>query len=186
MQADVDPEALLFAREVARQHRQLRRLMQDVLAAEDDRCEEAWHRLRCYLAAHEAAERLAMHSMFRARDRDDPSVVDRLAEEDDIARAIGALDGAPAVDGWFRAPLVAVCELLTAHAEREERDELPGFLHRITDDDATELLEVLLLVERTRDALQGPGASFSELLERADDELDRLLVESRTPGNRPG
>ena len=170
---------------VVRQHRRLGRLVQDVLTCPEGRCEETWQQLRSYLAAHEAAEQLAVHPLFRARDRDDLSVVDRLAEEEDIVRAMTALDGGSPTEGWFRASLVTVCELVTAHAEREEREELPGFLHRITEDDAAELLEVLLLVEEVRDTLPGVGTPFAELVERADSELDRLLASSRGLGTAP-
>ncbi|MDU0314172.1 hypothetical protein RKE38_10790 [Phycicoccus sp. M110.8] len=188
MQADVDPEVVAFAREVGRQHRRLGRLMQDVLTAGDDRWEGAWQQLRAYLAAHEAAERLVMHPMFRARDRDDLSVIDRVAEEEDIARAMTTLEGVPRADGWFRAPLLALCELVTAHSRREEHDELAGFLHRITEDDAAELLEVLLLVERVAGTLAAAGgdAPFAAMLDLAEDELDGLLVASRGRGPHPG
>ncbi|WP_460933582.1 hypothetical protein [Phycicoccus ginsengisoli] len=213
--ADVDPEVLVFAREVARQHRRIQRLMRDVLDSANGHREPAWQELRRYLAVHEAAERLAMHPLFRARDRDDLSVLDRVAEEDDIALAMAALDsavleiaaldaatldaatldaatlegatratpgGAEAMaDGWFAGAVAALCELVTEHLEREERDELAGFLHRITDDDAVELVEVLTLVEVAREALPGSGATFAELLELADSELDRLLGEPRGP-----
>ena len=186
MQADVDPEAVAFAREVGRQHRRLQRLMQEVLRAGDGLWEGAWQQLRAYLAAHEAAERLVMHPMFRARDRDDVSVIDRVAEEEDIARAMTTLAGVPRADGWFRAPMLALCELVTAHSHREEHDELAGFLHRITEDDAVELLEVLLLVERVAGTLveQWPDHAFAALLDLAEDELDRLLLASRGRGPR--
>ncbi|MDR6863658.1 hemerythrin domain-containing protein [Phycicoccus sp. 3266] len=186
MQADVDPEAVAFAREVGRQHRRLQRLMQEVLRAGDGLWEGAWQQLRAYLAAHEAAERLVMHPMFRARDRDDVSVIDRVAEEEDIARAMTTLEGVPRADGWFRAPMLALCELVTAHSHREEHDELAGFLHRITEDDAVELLEVLLLVERVAGTLveQWPDHAFAALLDLAEDELDRLLLASRGRGPR--
>ena len=181
MQPDVDPEVVAFAREVGRQHRSLQRLMQDVLTSGDGCWEGAWRRLRAHLAAHEAAERLVMHPMFRARDRDDLSVIDRVAEEEDISHAMTTLEGVPRADGWFRAPMLALCELVTAHCHREEHDELAGFLHRITEDDAAELLEVLLLVERVAATVaeRWPDHPFVDLLDLAEAELDRLLVAPR-------
>jgi hypothetical protein len=82
--------------------------------------------------------------------------------------------------------MLALCELVTAHSHREEHDELAGFLHRITEDDAAELLEVLLLVERVAGTLaqEWPEAAFAHLLDLAEDELDRLLVASRGRGPR--
>jgi hypothetical protein len=100
------------------------------------------------------------------------------------------VDGsAPAEDGGvgsaargFREAVVDLCALVTAHTDREERDELVGFLHRITDDDAAELVEVLTLVEVAGAALPATGATFAELLDLAETEIDRLLVASRGRG----
>jgi hypothetical protein len=176
----MDPAVRRFAESVAQQHACLRTLMADVLAATGRPRQAAWEEFRRYLAAHVAAERLLMHPLFRSQDWEDPEVTCRLAEEEEIIRAVCALESLEQADcEAFTVSFPVLVGDLTAHMRLEETIELKGYLHRITEDDAEELITVLDLVDSVAAAARyvvPVCGSFGALVESAELELERLLT----------
>jgi hypothetical protein len=177
----MEPEVRRFVAMVLSQHDHLRHLMDRVMDSDGTDLALAYSAFRRHLAAHEAAERLAMHPRFLVWDREAAAVLDRLEEERQIAAHLDAL-ACPrdlqrpeaGLDGTF----ATLVERVEQHLQGEERDELPAYLHRLSDDDAEELMMVLALVEEVavdHGALPD-NASFATLLERADAELEDLLA----------
>jgi hypothetical protein len=174
----VEPEVTLFTRTLMAQHDRLRTLMDAVTAGRGRRRDDAFDEFRRSLAAHEAAERLAMHPLFLGLDRSDTSILERLAEEDRIAELVTGLEEYRERDvAEFERGFEQVRTALEAHVDLEERDELMGYLHRITVDDAGELLAVLERVDELGHSAEELAADtpFTTMLEECEAELDRRL-----------
>ena len=111
------------------QHQQIRRQMEEVLAAEGKERQQAFHRLVHQLVVHETAEEEVVHPFARRAIGDGQRVVSaRLAEERGAEQLLGELQ-----DIVSRAPDAAefsdrfskLRDAVLAHMESEERFELP-------------------------------------------------------------
>ncbi|MDF3287777.1 hemerythrin domain-containing protein [Streptomyces silvisoli] len=112
-----------------RQHQEIRRQMDEVLAAEGKERQKAFHRLVRQLMVHETAEAEVVHPFARRTIEGGQEVVSaRLAEERETEQLLGELH-----DIVSRAPEAAefsdkfgtLRDAVAAHMESEERFELP-------------------------------------------------------------
>ena len=162
--------------ELSAQHERLEAMARTVRDSEGEEREQAFTTMRRFLAAHESVEQAVMHPTFSSRDRQDLSVTHRVREEESAAEALARLEerdlgGQPFLDG-----LETFAADLRHHTEQEEHDELPGFLQRITDDDAEEIVEALRLVPAIAAAGEmTPGAGkarYADMLQTARTDFD--------------
>jgi iron-sulfur cluster repair protein YtfE (RIC family) len=111
------------------QHRQIRRQMEEVLAAEGKERQKAFHRLVRQLMVHETAEEEVVHPFARRAIGGGPQVVSaRLTEEKEAEKLLGELYDivARAPDAAeFSDKFTTLRDSLVAHMESEERFELP-------------------------------------------------------------
>src|SRR5204862_7662218 len=119
-----------LGRTLTEQHRRVRALSRRVSEASGQDRAGAFLDLRRFLAAHEAAEASTMHACFHAVDREDVVVGERLEEEDDAAQAIAELESMEIAGADFGERFSELTDAVLTHAESEEHQELPAFLHR--------------------------------------------------------
>ncbi len=171
------PQKKLLAEELGAQHRQIETMVQMVRGARGEERAQAFVALRRYLAAHEAIEQSVMHSIFRALGRDDGSADARVQEEDAAADAIAALEELDVDSDEFTRGFDDFARDVHEHAEREEHDELPSFVGRMSDEDADEIVAALRQVKSVAGAealSAGAGAArFVDMLGAARAEFDQ-------------
>jgi hemerythrin superfamily protein len=108
------------------QHKEIRRLIQQVDDKTGEARAEAFERLRRLLAVHETAEEEVVHPVARrSLDNGDQVIDARLEEENESKKMLQALEkmgpSAPGFDALFAELRQAVLD----HAEQEEREEFP-------------------------------------------------------------
>ncbi len=108
-----------------RQHREIRRLFTDLETAHGDQRRELFRNLVRLLSVHETAEEEVVHPEVR-RLRDAEAVVEaRIGEEHRAKQLLSTLDEiGPDAEG-FDTLLQQLRDDVLAHAEHEEREELP-------------------------------------------------------------
>jgi hemerythrin superfamily protein len=108
------------------QHKEIRRLIQQVDDKTGEARAKAFERLRRLLAVHETAEEEVVHPVARrSLDNGDEVIDARLEEENESKKMLQALEkmgpSAPGFDALFAELRQAVLD----HAEQEEREEFP-------------------------------------------------------------
>lgn len=130
MNHDTEPEGAdepgdTLALAIAAQHRRIRELMAEVLAATAIHRERAFHALRRYLAAHEATEQVLLHGRLAP---DDGAYVRGRADEKEIVGVLRDLERSGVMHAVFPERFEALAQLVRRQVDAEERDELPRCL----------------------------------------------------------
>lgn len=113
------------------QHKEIRRLFTETKNARGKDREEAFDRLRRYLAVHETAEEEIVHPEARRTVDDGERVVDaRLDEENQAKRMLADLERAGTDADEFDTLLAQLRKAVVEHADHEEREEFPQFKER--------------------------------------------------------
>jgi hemerythrin superfamily protein len=108
-----------------RQHREIRRLFDELTTAEGTRRRDTFHDLVRLLAVHETAEEEIVHPEVNDLDQGEPVVRARLGEERRAKELLTTLMRiGPDADG-FDTLLTQLREDVLAHAEHEEHEEFP-------------------------------------------------------------
>jgi hypothetical protein len=170
------PQKRQLTEELKAQHQRIETMARMVHDTKGEEREQAFTALRRFLAAHEAVEQAVMHATFRAKDWEDHSVAHRIREEEATAEALSGLEDLATAGDDFLAAFDSFAADVHHHAEQEEHDELPGFLRRITDDDADEIVAALRQVDSiasTEAMAAGSGAArFADMLQTARTEFE--------------
>lgn len=131
------------------QHQHIRSLFDRVEQAPQAERQQAFEDLRRFLAVHETAEELVVHPRVRAVQGGDEVADARLQEEHDAKELLEELDSMDAGHPTFGTKLTALKASVLAHAEAEEREELP--LLRANSDEKT--LETMAAAVRAAEAM---------------------------------
>ena len=111
---------------LARQHEQIRHLLQDVETSSGMARESAFLQLRQLLAVHETAEEQVVHPRAMKDLDEDTSIVDeRLAEEHKAKKVLTDLEKLDVDSTTFISMFADFKSDVIAHAESEEREEWP-------------------------------------------------------------
>ncbi|MHB1774047.1 MAG: hemerythrin domain-containing protein [Acidimicrobiales bacterium] len=154
------------------QHAQVKNLMEHVLSSQDRDRQAAFDRLRCLLAAHEAAEIEVVHSLAsRDLGSDNEVVTKRLAEEDEAGKVIAKLEQLDVDGEEFATEFATFQKAVIAHAEAEEHKELPAVAGDLDAQQVGKMVAALkevpgIAFART-EQLAANGNSFAAMLETA-------------------
>lgn len=130
------------------QHAHIRELFRHVETAPTNAVKQvAFEELRRFLAVHETAEELITHPSARRGTGGDAVVDQRLHEEDEAKKVLAQLDDMHVDDDEFDALLAELKASVLAHAEAEEREELPLLRERCSAEDLDRMARALLAVE---------------------------------------
>lgn len=124
-------------------HNNVRALFEEFDAASGDRRNELWQMIVRLLAVHETAEEEIVHPLVRRFVDGGDDIVDaRLAEEDAAKKTLAELEqlGPDAVE--FPERFGAFARDVLAHADREEREELPALRESVDADDLRRITSV--------------------------------------------
>ena len=122
---------------VLEDHADIRSMMDDVSGANGEERGEAFRRLVAKLAVHETAEEEVVHPLAKDVVGSKEVVEQRLDEESKGKAALAELEQMGVNAPEFPAKFAAVRDEVLAHAEHEEREELPE-LDRGVDQDKLE------------------------------------------------
>jgi CBS domain-containing protein/hemerythrin superfamily protein len=112
---------------IQERHAQIRAQFEAVAAAADGQVQERFDELVRMLAVHEAVEEELIHPLAQDRLPDsDVMVGERLAEEGEAKRTLAMLHDLGVAHPEFDVRFAAFTEDVLAHAEAEEREELPA------------------------------------------------------------
>ncbi len=157
---------------IAAQHLDVGRLLETVGQTTGAAKARQFHDLRISLAAHEAAEELAVHP--RCGD-DTDAVAGRIAEEHDAAEAMARIEQLPLDSAEFDAAFSDFATSVHAHAQAKQAAEWP-LIEAITDTQAVDDMASMMraVFELTASADQPPAdATFADILAWARRELPK-------------
>ena len=154
------------------QHEHIRGLMSAVRTAGTTGTEprDAFDRLRTYLAVHEAAEEARLHAFGQAAAGDSSVVEARVREESEAEKSMQHLESLELGTPEFEAEFADFERKVMAHAEAEERDELPQLESMLSPEQVDDLLVALRRVSAVAELGDWSG-TFSDRLRRARDDL---------------
>lgn len=117
------------------QHDRVRQLFAAVESTSGDKRQESFEELRALLAVHETAEEMVVHPSVKKQGGAGEDVVEkRLQEEHDAKEILSELDGMEVTDVNFTEKFATLKQMVTEHAESEEREEFP-LVRQISDSD---------------------------------------------------
>jgi hemerythrin superfamily protein len=117
------------------QHERVRQLFAAVESTSGDARKDSFEELRALLAVHETAEEMVVHPSVKKQGGAGESVVEaRLQEEHDAKEILSELDGMDVTDANFTEKFATLKQMVTEHAESEEREEFP-LVRQINDAD---------------------------------------------------
>jgi Hemerythrin HHE cation binding domain len=151
------------------QHQRIKDLFGRLGAASGVEKRELFEGLIRLLAVHEAAEEELVHPLARRKMGAKQQVVDaRLHEEQQVKRSLVELYELGPEHADFNGRLEQLRDAVLAHAEHEERDELPHLRQTVDADNLQRLGSVVLAVERkaapTRPHPDVPASAAANLL----------------------
>lgn len=162
------------------QHLDVGRLLETVRQTAGAARARQFHDLRVSLAAHEAAEELAVHPRCGT---DTNAVAERIAEEHDAAEAMGRIEQLPQDSAEFDAAFSEFAESVHAHAEAEQAAEWPLIEAiddpRSVDEMATTMRAVFALTANPDQP--SADATFADILAWARRELPKVAAEEPAP-----
>lgn len=162
-------------------HVRVDQMMAAIMAASSHDRAVVFRRLRRFLAAHEAAEEVFLHSSA-SRVLDDPDVAEhRLEEEQEAARRIAVLEGIEVGSAEFDRLFGELRTAVRKHARTEELRELPEVIAACTAADIERIRQALdhvdLIVSRRHGPLGEDDQSFDMMLTAARAEFRALRSE---------
>jgi hemerythrin superfamily protein len=155
------------------QHEHIKGLIANVQNTRHDERESTFNEFRCFLAAHEAAEEYAMHSVGQ-REMDHPDVArNRVREENEAAAAIAELEALDLASDDFTDRFEALRADVIAHAEAEEHEELPDLLGAVSEDELGQIHAALSRVNALADVnVRLERSSFADMLGASEQALN--------------
>ena len=170
---------------LVRQHRRIREMFAEVERADGRDRQDRFEELRRFLAVHETAEELVVHPRVSEQDRGRAVVDARLAEERWAKVLLHELDSMDTGDTSFPDKLANLRTAVMAHADSEEREELPLLLEHCDEKTLGRLADAVRAAEAlapthphpgvesfTANLLAGPLAS---LVDRTRDAVRAVL-----------
>jgi hemerythrin superfamily protein len=109
------------------QHDKIREMFATVESAKGNDRQQAFEKLRQFLAVHETAEEMVVHPSARRHGAGEV-VESRLAEEHEAKEVLSDLDGMSVDDPGFDDRFRSLMQMVLAHAESEENEEFPRLL----------------------------------------------------------
>jgi hypothetical protein len=144
------------------QHQRIKDLFGRVAAATGVEKRELFEGLVCLLAVHEVAEEELVHPLARRKIEFGQRVVDsRLHEERQAKRALADLYNLGTDQAEFDTGLEHLRDMVLAHAEREEHDELPYLREAVPPQHLQRLASVMLSVEKRSPTRPHPNTPSS-------------------------
>jgi hemerythrin superfamily protein len=116
------------------QHDRVRQLFAAVESTGGDARQESFDELRALLAVHETAEEMVVHPSVKNQGAGEGVVEKRLQEEHDAKEVLSQLDGMDVTDANFTEKFATLKQMVTEHAENEEREEFP-LVRQLNDSD---------------------------------------------------
>ncbi|GEM_PF-932879 len=161
------------------EHLEVERLLDAVTSQAGGDRAAAFGRLRRYLAVHEAAEGVGIHT-FTAP----PEADDRLAEEDLATRAIADLEGMDPGSDAFDEAFGHLAKDVRAHAAAEEHEEMPAVLKDTSSEQVSRAYAALAMVPELVAEADGriPDGAFAQMHAAAVAELGKLAGSELPPG----
>jgi hemerythrin superfamily protein len=117
------------------QHQQVRRLLDDVLAATGDERQRSFDEVREMLARHETAEEMIVRPLTRKAPAGDEVADRRMAEENEAKKVLADLEKMDVNTPQFTEKFTEFRTSVLAHADAEETQEFP-LLRQSTDPEA--------------------------------------------------
>ena len=159
-------------------HERIEQMMATVKTTSGDDRRAVFRRLRRFLAAHEAAERIFIHLLVEHDPVQDDIAERRVREEDEAGEVLAELEDIDVDSGEFDRIFDQLSHSVSKHARAEELQELPAVIEqcRSADIDRIRLaLEHVDVVVSHRGGPLGEGdRSFAQLLEAAKVEFRAL------------
>jgi hemerythrin superfamily protein len=145
-----DDVAVDVVEAVLADHRRFRTLFEEFERATGDDRARLWQMLVRGLAVHETAEEEIVHPRTRRLVDGGDDIVDaRVAEEDEAKKALAALERAGLDDPEFEGRYFALKGDVLAHADAEEREELPALRECTTDEDRRRMGSIFDIAKAT-------------------------------------
>jgi hypothetical protein len=148
------------------QHQRIKALLQEVKDERGAQREAAFARLRGFLAAHEAAEEVRVHSRAQTEGTDEDVVDKRLAEETEAGQAITDLESLDVDSAEFVEGYAQLATSVVRHAEAEEHEELP-LLEGTDEQELGRMRDALLRVPELAGQDTDASIPFKQRLESA-------------------
>jgi hemerythrin superfamily protein len=130
------------------QHKQIKSLFEDVIAARDSERERVFTDLKKLISAHEAAEEKIVHPAAKTALKDgDAEVGARVAEETEAKRAIAALAKLDVRSDAFESQIRKLQSAVLAHAASEEKEEFDKLATKLDESKLKEMGAQVVAVE---------------------------------------
>jgi hypothetical protein len=161
--AEADITELVLAR-----HAEIKLRFSELLNAPVEKRDDAFCELRRLLAVHETAEELIMHPALRRLGDDGDDIADRRLEEEGQAKKdLADLEKRGVDDPEFLTRAVALRDAVVAHADQEEREEIPRLRSRLSEETRRSMATVMRAAEAaapTHPHPHGPEGALGNLL----------------------
>jgi hemerythrin superfamily protein len=173
---------------LATQHQHIVTMMDNVVTREGTDRQAAFAELCRFFAAHEAAERECIHVSAREGLDDDTAFTDdmavveqRVREEDEAGTVISELERLGTGSPEFLDKFETFRRAVVAHAEAEEREEIPKLRGKVDEVEVTRMHKALARVPELASRNGENGTSFLEHLQAARAEFRSLAPTAREP-----
>ena len=164
------------------QHKRVKALFGQVLAAEGHQRVEAFYALRCLMAVHETAEEEIVHPVAKKALPGGAAIVAaRLKEEKEATKAVAEIEKLDVDSEEFLAAIRKLQAAVLAHAESEEREEFNKLAFAVDEPRLLKMRKSVELVESLAPARIHPGVesaattmlavSFASMLDRVRDAM---------------
>lgn len=170
------------------QHARIRTLLTGITMAADDEVADLFAEFRALLAVHETAEQLVVRPVT-ARVAGEDLAQARTREEAEVTQLLATLEDLDPTSPEFMPRMAEVQQMVTRHAESEERVEFPALLDGCSAAERLKMGRALAAVERVAPTRTHPDADHSAagllrmpiaaLIDRAKDALDSVRSEFR-------
>lgn len=165
------------------QHRQIRTGFAEVAAAPAAEKQQRFASLRRLLAVHETAEELVTHPRVRMLEGGNDVVDARLEEETSSKKMLAALDGMEVDDPDFDARFAELRTAVLAHADAEERDELPLLRAEVDEAQRRKMGAALLAAEAVAPTHPHPSVGSAMVTNLAAGPLASVVDRTRDAVN---
>ncbi|HEU5160848.1 MAG TPA: hemerythrin domain-containing protein [Streptosporangiaceae bacterium] len=169
-----------------RQHAEIRRLFDEVAAADGAERTAAFDRLRRLLAVHETAEEEIVHPYARSTVKNGHKVVDaRLAEENNAKQMLSKLEKMGTDDAGFAHLLGELRAAVLDHAQHEEEEEFPRIRQHATEEQLRGMAAAVKAAEAMAPTHPHPGVEsvsanllvgpFAAMMDRTRDVIRKAV-----------
>jgi hypothetical protein len=142
------------------QHARIRDLFTRVAGSAGDARKQSFDELRALLAVHEAAEELIVRPVAEKTAGSEEAEA-RNAEEKEAAKVLKELEGMDVTGAGFEGALADFERAVSAHADREEREEFPAIVAQCSEEQRRSMGERLRKAEHLAPTHPHPSATGS-------------------------